>query len=318
MSICLTNCIAVHYNGKLSQYPFAPVINGRGYVWHQHMRKAGGTALCRFLSMNLNTTTPIAPFHCFIRNQDGKFLRTLSGQKYYPSLKSLENQMSTLNIEVVSNEDSGFPSFAEANMNSPQWLFLTHLRHPVARIISHIRETHDKVIEGLTKHLPPFTKAAWLSSYSFDHEKSGASPRQLLNGCFYDNYYTRVLTDKCKFDGPMTETDYISAERILSKFDICLVTEWFTDLAPLLQHIIGATDVEFSPTNRHGTNPVGSSPRIDRKTASNMRGIEISLIDSMLTSEQQLFLIAENQWDMSLYLICRNMSKFLVDKYLYN
>ena len=60
------------------------------------------------------------------------------------------------------------------------------------------------------------------------------------------------LSDSCSKPGNVTEEDYAVAESVITRFDLCFVTEWLTESAVLLKYTLGMQVGD----NTHPTNPM--------------------------------------------------------------
>ena len=216
------------------------------------------------------------------------------------------------------------PAYVDDHLGGadPSWVFVTIMREPIGRILSSMHYEYR-----------PF-KSAWKqqagrSDFTADEQRELAYSHALKFlqwsrfKCKLDNYATRVFSHTCA-KPKLTEEDFQLAEHNLRRFDICFVSEWFAEMAPLVKYTLGMQFVDSAPRNVKGFGPGWKSSRAEvspplprsrvaQRTSAKTDAVKFFGEDSdMLRHLRDL-----NAFDMRLYRVCKLHARELVDKYLF-
>ena len=232
------------YNGTLLHGPHAGFLSGVGRVWLQHVRKAGGTTLCAVLRQNLNASSN----DCMLPTLDGAIVWSMGhGEGFYrtlapwgapfSSLAQLAAAMRAQGVEAVASESGGVPDYAlpgkRTSAERQEWVFLTSMRAPLDRLVSAMRYEGKSYGRERRRHRRQgkpepdvFYWALRYGAFKKDHA---------IYDCHLDNYATRVFSQQCGKESEVTLEDFERAARTVRSYDICIVTEWMAEMAPLLK-----------------------------------------------------------------------------------
>jgi hypothetical protein len=293
---------ATNYEGKLLKRHTLTLF-GHGYIWFQHVRKAGGTTLCDVMSRNFIST-----------NRTGCWCKSYINANLLHSMEEVELFcMKHFGLDFVSFEAGGFPKYARSSLNDTKWVFMTSLRNPLDRIISHVHYSNDE-----NKYFnSTFEAAKWLAGRDYSLRK-----RKLIYDCYYDNYYTRIFSSHCQSPDPMTETDFQLAATTLKRFDICFVMEWLSDMAPILKYTLGAGNLDMRPRNYFGVGPDFYHgrhryiPTLSRAENAQNRH-KSSDAELYLNDTEFMYLAEANKWDIQLYNLCKKSALTLANRWLF-
>lgn len=119
---------------------------GKGFVYYQHLRKAGGTGFCEMASRNMDRDQ-VPRYHCMPDNKGALATPPWSKQEY------LLSQISDKGYRIVANEWDAFPAH---HLHFPGAVFATTMRHPVDRWYSQYRFEHVEHRDGSEGTPKPF------------------------------------------------------------------------------------------------------------------------------------------------------------------
>lgn len=209
-------------------------LNGSGYLWLQHSRKAGGTSLCMMLRdnemglvrmnqtiINLKRKTCQIEDFCFNCNVKDKYNTSDLERATIAAIQRNERNM-------IEMEGAGVP----VDMLSPgKWgsfVFVSSIRHPIPRALSSL--LHD----GKTKCNAASNRSECMSHHLQMNETMMRCSRWIYN-C-HSNYYVRM------FSG--LDTQYTTDEDMLARakqnfhrFSCVLLQERWDDTSVCLRRL---------------------------------------------------------------------------------
>ena len=311
------------YGGALWAGPHAAVVAGEGYIWLQHVRKAGGTTLCAMLRQNYNAT----PHDCLLLKGSSGSLAS------FGTLEAVAAELRKRRLEAAASAKGSVPLFGRpqvanarggGNSAEHRWAFLTIMRDPVDRLVSSMnfvkdkgktfKERAEKVAENAGR--PPPSMFDMLREY-------GAPGREPIRGCRLDNYNTRVFSGQCDEQGNITREHFEEAAKTVKSYDICFVTEWLHEMAPLMRYLLGAEHLDAAPRNYMGVEqPAWGHGRTDfmpslGRTRAVQRGNPASHAALVVTPEELAKLRKAHEWDMQLYDVCKRSARALARSHLF-
>lgn len=287
------------------------------------MRKAGGTTLCAVLRLNFNAT----PFDCFIIPSKDSW--TLSPMT---SLAAVATRMREQRLEAVASQDGSAPLYSRPQVaNAPsggnagagehRWVFLTSMRDPIDRLVSALNyDGEDYKRKANARASDAGRPPPSLFELARDY---GAPRRPKVRDCHRDNYATRVFSGTCHEERNMTRADFDEAARAVVAYDICFVTEWMAEMAPLLRYLLGAEHLDAAPRNVHGVYAPGWNkgrtdfvPALGRDRAAQRRSVS-SHASRLMTPAELAELREDHAWDVQLYGVCKRSARALAKRHLF-
>ena len=311
--------------GALLRGPHAGFLNGTAKIYLQHVRKAAGTTLCALLRANANATVGdcMPPNRVGGSGDVGRVFRSVNG--VFGSLEEVASYLDNNRLEVVASENGHMPAFVDDHLGGtdPSWVFVTIMREPIGRILSSLHYEYKPLMKEWNEAVgaaDPFT-ADKQKQLVYSHALGYLRWNRFR--CKLDNYATRVFSHTCA-KPKLTEQDYQLATRNLRRFDICFVSEWFAEMAPLVKYTLGMQFVDSAPRNVKGflsgwnsgraeVSPPLPRSRVAQRTSAKTDAVKFFGEDSdMLRHLRDL-----NEFDMRLYRVCKLHARELVDKYLF-
>eukprot|EP00904_Undaria_pinnatifida_P002101 jgi/Undpi1/11892/HiC_scaffold_4.g01591.m1 len=128
---------------------------GNGFIYYQHLRKAGGTGFCEMAGRNMDQSE-VPRYHCMPDNRGAMATPPWSNGAY------LLEQMNAHSYRITANEWDAFPT---EHLNLPGAVFGTTFRHPVDR---------------------------WYSQYRFEHVEHRDGTKQGSDSLPFQEWYQRV------------------------------------------------------------------------------------------------------------------------------
>eukprot|EP01084_Bolivina_argentea_P100234 180015_1 len=210
--------------------------SGNAYLWFQHARKCGGTALCMTLRWNMygllqrgdlvRTPQKLKRKSCQLRGlfKSGK----KPNQNFTNVLNGVMKQYQTNFIEF---ENSGLPTDILTNSYWKNWTFITSMRNPMDRIVSAIKRL-PQFCNGLEVcDMSKYINANFIKQ-SCDH---------YMYTCI-NNYFIRMLLG---FDGviqridAINQTHLIKAKQVLHRISCVIIVESWDDTIKCLGERLG-------------------------------------------------------------------------------
>ena len=227
-------------------------------VWFQHVRKAGGTTLCRFFGQPGNARARVRDNCWGLPGQD-----TMRAQQFPRVLK----HMAERGLDLVSSEGGDFPPFARRGMlddTLSNFTFLSVVRHPIDLLISHTVYDLDLKLrcndrtrcpDSAPMDLAKLSDALLAIANGTGVTNTGSrkkGPTLLSKGCRFDNYLTRVFSSSCA--RPHAEVgvrELRLALATLASFQLIFVLEWLPEMLPLARYQLGYSSAHFDVSNRN-------------------------------------------------------------------
>jgi hypothetical protein len=241
----VTNCAGIKYQEK---YEIAKLFGrksgqGAGFVMFEHLHKSGGSTLCGLMQANSNVKFR-ANINCNLIDKIGKIWRSVP---HGWGIDRVEKYLNDTQRNVISNEDAVFPAalrpalFSHRSSFSP-WSFITILRNPVDRILSHYRFenlnlTYHSVMNWVVEspfHTQNFMVRKFASMYPPKLTEEKKQNPSTLWGNILDRSNMRYDINSVSTVPPVTEQDLALAKETLSQFSVVLILEWLSETAPLL------------------------------------------------------------------------------------
>ena len=243
-------------------------------LYFRHMRKAGGSTVRRFFERNLK-----------LQNKYNSFIAMEWGVFPVPC------------FEISSST-----------------IFVTALRNPVERAFSEFR------YGGAGRHLRSDNTTMLRQWMSPTKESLQELARGLKRGIYLDNYYVRALTGRClprkhldriedslpckwggaygggcrpeDIDRPVDENLFELATAVLSRFDMCLILEWFDKpaLTDWLHKKLGSPSAPLKRLGWERTSLVFGGNTYD------------------MSQRSEKILTRDNTYDMQLYEACKKQT----------
>ena len=218
--------------------------NGDGYVFFQHLHKAGGSTMCSLISRSSNVKFG-ANTNCNVRNAGGGTMRFVPESW---DISIVEEFMNTTKRNAIASEDKPFShhwglAHPDSKVDNSRWSFLTMLRHPVERILSHYQFENIQAKTGKTLH-------DWVTTSPFHTQNfmvrmyAGLIPPGLPKAVLDQPSISWPGFDKDpKTKGwfapevpAVTREDLETAKRVLDQFTVVIIMESLTESAALLKH----------------------------------------------------------------------------------
>eukprot|EP00903_Cladosiphon_okamuranus_P017092 g15749.t1 len=168
---------------------------GKGFIYYQHLRKAGGTGFCEMASRNM-LPREVPNYHCMPDDRGAMATPPWSNQDFF------FQQMRNFGYRITANEWDAFPM---DHLHLPGAVFATTFRHPVDRWYSQYRFEHVEHRDGSKADKPSTPFNEWY--------------RRMRPYIMGDNYYVKtfcgqqnppdeeLMQDKNKFGVPKHEKD---------------------------------------------------------------------------------------------------------------
>ena len=342
----------VNMGALMMRGPHAGFLNGTAKIYMQHVRKAAGTTLCALLRANANATlrdcqapAPInisdspAPIDASDGGPDQPIRRPATMLQYkdptrdfmenllsFGSLEEVASYLDKEGLEVVASESDHMPAYVDDHLGGadPSWVFVTSMREPISRILSSLHYEYKPLMKEWNEAVgaaDPFT-ADKQKQLVYSHALGYLQWNRF--NCSLDNYATRVFSHTCA-KPKLTEEDFQLAEHNLRRFDICFVSEWFAEMAPLVKFTLGMQFVDSAPRNVKGFGPrrwrdgrAEVSPPLPRSLVAQRTSAKTDAVKFFGKNSDMLRHLRDlNAFDMRLYRVCKAHARELVDKYLF-
>mmetsp|Transcript_11906 Transcript_11906/g.20398 ORF Transcript_11906/g.20398 Transcript_11906/m.20398 type:complete len:456 (+) Transcript_11906:73-1440(+) len=219
---------------------------GRGLLWFQHLRRAGGTSLCDLLHAALLVADFVEERSEACQPEEWK-LRDAHAVMGH-NLTLLAKELRILGGNAFAQEYGPIPAAALLARRMPHWVFVTHIRDPWSRFWSQLRHEMAPCLNSVKalavcvdgKHE---VLGMWWSLTAHLDSVLGVPDYRLAEHphLYGDNYYTRVLLNRTDLDGPpLTLQDYEVAKSILfDRMSAVIVIEDFARSALQLACTLG-------------------------------------------------------------------------------
>ncbi|CAM9914593.1 unnamed protein product [Ascophyllum nodosum] len=221
---------------------------GKGFIYYQHLRKAGGTGFCEMAGRNI-PSAQVPMYHCMPDNRGAMATPPWSNREF------LLNQMDKNSFRITANEWDAFP---KEHLTLPRAVFATTFRHPVDRWYSQYRFEHVEHRDGTSKDSTPLPFNQWF--------------KRMKPYIMGDNYYVKtfcgipnrsdadLMDDVNRKGRPKHEQDlswsyhkfnswgqkvtwdnFLSAIEILERFNLILMLDFVDDEMWALEEALGWT-----------------------------------------------------------------------------
>lgn len=175
--------------------------SGKGYLWLQHARKAGGTSLCMILRDNAKGLVKVTPsdFANQIQWQTCQLVKFCSDcnlkKRFKDKASSLSPVLRTVmkksGRNIIEVEGNGVPVDLLEGDQWSDFVFITSIRNPIERIKSSLR--HDAKFESCREEtMTPEQTASCLSRY-LGKETILETCQEWIYVCF-SNYFVRMFS----------------------------------------------------------------------------------------------------------------------------
>ena len=224
---------------------------GSGFVYYQHIHKAGGSTLCSILArsrnvrlgrnVNCNLLMEAIPGNKSSEVQMRALPRTWT-------LADIERLMESSGRNALAAEDQPFStmwglsdSIMRGDVDNSRWSFITIVRHPVERLLSHFKfeQLAAKTGKNITEwaHWSPFQGQNYMVRM-FAGMVPPKLPEHYLNQMDaiwpYFDHSPPVGWDAASMP-PATHQDLERAKKVLQRFTVVLSLDWLEECAPLLK-----------------------------------------------------------------------------------
>eukprot|EP00752_Nemacystus_decipiens_P012166 g10785.t1 len=142
---------------------------GQGFIYYQHLRKAGGTGFCEMAGRNM-AAQEVPRYHCMPDNRGAMATPPWSQQEF------LLERMQRNGFRITANEWDAFPM---DHLYLPGAVFVTTFRHPVDRWYSQYRFEHVEHRDGSPPDRPSLPFSEWY--------------RRIRPYAMGDNYYVKTF-----------------------------------------------------------------------------------------------------------------------------
>ncbi|CAE8681865.1 unnamed protein product, partial [Polarella glacialis] len=225
--------------------------NGRGLLWFQHLRRAGGTSLCRLLF----SATPEAHFlearaeACQTEDWRSRDAAAVVGH----NLTLLGEELRVFGGNAFGQEYGPMPGQdllgpPEQRQNMRDWVFVTSIREPWSRFWSQLSyEMATCLMNSQALAVCAFGNhqllGDWWSPQAHIDSVLGVPPHRTLKhpNVYGDNYYMRMLLNRTDVAGPpLTSSDLQDALDILThRMSSVIIVEDFARSALQLACTLG-------------------------------------------------------------------------------
>mmetsp|Transcript_47068 Transcript_47068/g.102355 ORF Transcript_47068/g.102355 Transcript_47068/m.102355 type:complete len:345 (+) Transcript_47068:3-1037(+) len=206
---------------------------GAGQLWFQHMRRAGGTMMCREMLNHIDdidwargrshVREDLERWGCL--NPWWEMQNILSFVGGAPAISEVLNVNGSFNS--VAQEYGPLPAVYDAEY--ADWVFVTSLRNPWARLLSQVQHemwpccTSVQVFQQCVRGQH---REVWWAADNHPDTILGIPPHRISDtpSVFFDNYYTRVLSGKTWAENVGPE-DVKTALLALRRVSVILVLE---------------------------------------------------------------------------------------------
>jgi hypothetical protein len=211
---------------------------------------------------------------------------------FWSSVQALEAKLTLRHLNMVASEDGVFPLYFHDLLSTrlENWSFVTVLRHPLDRIVSHCK------VHGISLKK---TMETTIEQHNF----------------YLNNYYTRLLSleptvcapcsqTRCHCNRNVTRQDLSRAKETLANFSVVLIMEWFAESAVMLKELLHLQHLDTSAKNVFG-DTVGKWADGTRVTTPSKRAISKrnhrTHAKSTLSPAQYQSLHDHNLYDLELF-----------------
>jgi len=290
-----------------------------GKIWIQHSRKAGGTTLCMLLRLNEHGLIRARPHHWTMPKRETCQIPTfcvdcdltcpvahLHGHYKFQGWETIPRLVDCLATTHHQNffEVEGTVS-PPTILSDPEWanfVFVSTMRHPIARIISSLHND------------PPYQKPQ-LGCYKSDNPKKlNQCARavlfmndQIMNRCghgiyfCYSNYYVRMFAGHPNgVEYPVTRKTLERAKEHFRRYSCVVLLEHWTETSHCL-----ATKLGLHLTSQEGYNVQGSiKEKVQHKGAllsNQTKKASLDTFSESLTNDEYGRLLELNTLDLEFY-----------------
>jgi len=298
------------YGGTLLEEPHRNFIRGDGLLWLQRIPKAGGTTMCSVIRDNV----PAAMHGCFLEPKNRTRLRLSNkGLDIYSSMTQVETVARECKVRAIATEHGAMPPYTRM-ADRARWVFITIMRDPLDRLLSQIQWVAQ------SSGAKPVTSSSLVSQA---YNLSRGNVRWV--NCWVDNLATRVFANKCATErSELNDANLVHAQQTLRGFDICFVTEWALEMAPILRYALGFSSVDVRPRNVAGYNAHVFTKNGGGFGAAQVNAVERISRYSMASHAEHILHAADrkkltvlNAFDYNLYDTCQRHARVLSQAYLY-
>lgn len=270
----------------------------------QHSRKAGGTTLCMTLRLNKNGLIKDKSSHWTMPRRETCQLKKFCAEcditrnKLFVGWDSVPYLMNCVMGEHNRNFIEIEGSVSPPNLlTSPEWsnfVFVSSLRHPIARIISLLHNT------------PPWTSVQCVKpnetkELNFCAHNSIDSTDKIFHSCqqgifrCLSNYYVRMFAGHSTSEGPVTERTVEIAKNNFRRYSCVILQEQWGETQRCL-----STKLGLHLSSNTGFNVNGEKP-VERKV--HMQDLVHSPEDfsETLLPEELKRLTVANKFDLEFY-----------------
>lgn len=228
--------------------------NGTGYMYVTHFHKAAGSSLCSLIIRSGVLRLPSKHINC-----NGIHRRKLL-RSPPPSWGAAETMtyFKEENANVLFSEDLPHPRWISRLLTGQSdqsimadWTFVTILRHPIRRIMSHYdfqrqRKEYQSYADWAEEfryygnnHMVRVLSSGWTPTMDRVDDLDAAIT-EWPRANRLDRDYQKVVKDV----PDVTRADLELAKQVLSKYSVILITEQMPDSAPLLGHWFGFHSID--------------------------------------------------------------------------
>ena len=219
--------------------------HGKGLLWFQHLRRAGGTSLCSLLHRAVIHAEFVEERSEACQPEEWK-LRDANAVMGH-NLTLLGTELRLLGGNAFAQEYGAIPARALLGHRMQRWVFVTHIRDPWSRFWSQLR--HEMAtclanVEALAICVGgQHNRLGWWWSPTAHIDSVLGVPGYRLSEdphIYGDNYYTRVVLNQTDMKSPLTEEDYEVAKSLLfDRMSAVIVIEDFARSALQLACTLG-------------------------------------------------------------------------------
>ena len=286
-----------------------------GKVWMQHARKAGGTSLCMLLRLNSHGLIRSQPKHwnmphretCQITNfcidcdltNPVHHLRNHYRFRGWETIPRLVDCIATINHRNFF-EVEGTVS-PPTILTDPEWanfVFISTLRHPIARIISSLHNDNPYINQEKGCYKPESHKELNNCSKAVLSTNANIENRchQGIYYC-YSNYYVRMFAGHPNGNEyPVTRETLETAQRNFRRYSCVVLQEHWTATSQCLSHKLG-----LHLTSTDGYNVQGAMKQKMHEQAVANRSGSLDTFSESLTNSEYGRLLELNALDLEFY-----------------